>query len=195
MSYVVSGEITASQLVDIWAKLSFSICFSLRELIEMLPHAVKLLHPLGRICDLLDAQPNIEPLASTLNQASQVVVEKANPAELGQLLRDECRLVFEEGDAGDSSDGVIKRKSDSAELVSIESAVEHDFVNCSRNSTVNGATASMVDAVMTKAGGLAFPVKVIFSTKVRPPKFRGEIEFRDGMLGVDAYFVPSACLY
>jgi len=172
MSYVTAGEISASQLVDIWAKLSFNICFCLRELIEMIPYAVKLLHPLGRICDLLDAKPQIEPVPSTSDTAAQVIVQKDTPAEVSQLLHNDCSVIQTGNDRA-----VIKRKADGAELVAIESLPEHDCLSSS--SFTNITSQSEVDGLISQVSKLVFPIQVTFSTKVRPTKFRGSIEFRN----------------
>ena len=59
--FVMRGEMKPAALIDTWAKLSFNVNFALRQLIEQIPRTRRILEPLGRICDLLEAKPAIEP--------------------------------------------------------------------------------------------------------------------------------------
>merc|ERR1719506_1560791 len=52
---------TVSALLDIIFRINCHISFPLREMIDELPLFAKLLRPLGRVCDLLKANPRIEP--------------------------------------------------------------------------------------------------------------------------------------
>jgi len=58
---VSKGEMMMSEVMDTVFKLNFEVVFNLREIIQKLPKMSKLLLPLGRIADLLESHPKIEP--------------------------------------------------------------------------------------------------------------------------------------
>lgn len=43
LPYVVSGQMSTSNLIDTFCKINFNICFCLREFLEKLPKAAELL--------------------------------------------------------------------------------------------------------------------------------------------------------
>eukprot|EP00972_Heterocapsa_arctica_P089464 13189638-Heterocapsa_arctica.AAC.1 len=48
-------------LVDMTFKLNFNVVRNVRQIIEMLPRATRLMEPLARISELLESSPKIEP--------------------------------------------------------------------------------------------------------------------------------------
>jgi ATP-binding cassette subfamily B protein len=61
LPHVLDGSMSVSALIDTWCKLNFNVCFCLREVIEEVPRMSKILEPIGRICELLNARPKLEP--------------------------------------------------------------------------------------------------------------------------------------
>ena len=64
LGYVERREMKVSALLDIVFRINCHISFPLRDMIDELPLFARLLRPLGRICDLLQANPRIEPGAA-----------------------------------------------------------------------------------------------------------------------------------
>jgi len=58
---VHAGEMTMAGLVDMTFKLNFNVVRNVRQIIEMLPRATRLMEPLARISELLESSPKIEP--------------------------------------------------------------------------------------------------------------------------------------
>ena len=85
LPYVTRGELSAGQLIDCFCKLNFNVNFCLRESLQQLPRMARLLEPMGRICDLLQAKPTIEP------DAHPSYIDVNNAVELAELL-DGCKV-------------------------------------------------------------------------------------------------------
>jgi len=61
--YVVARTLTVGQACQIaWAADHLQHC--IRDIMFMAPDVIKMLHPLGRLCDMLTSKPKIEPLPS-----------------------------------------------------------------------------------------------------------------------------------
>jgi len=122
----------------------------------------------GRICDLLDAKPTIE----AKNSSPPIVLNSS--AELDQLL----------SGLETNSTGIRTQAVASAELAADSRAAEAVFwpkkgqqlvsLTCTDYQFVKVTDPSTI--VTTK---LEYPIHATFSTKLRPLKFRGKIEFRD----------------
>jgi ABC-type multidrug transport system fused ATPase/permease subunit len=178
--YVARGEMTVSQLVDTWCKLNFNICFCLRHFIEELPRMGKLLHPLGRICDLLQASPAIEPtgdsaFASAANHAElEAILSKCEDDEAtGRMiastqLETDCAADDATSDTDNTKRKDIAGPAAGAQLIALTN--EHQRILVKGRQQLNERI---------REGKLTFPMRAVFSTKLRPDRFRGKIEFRN----------------
>lgn len=191
LPYVQAGELSAGQLIDCFCKLNFNVNFCLREILEQLPRIARLLEPMGRICELLQAVPQIEPPGEPAH------VHAADAAHLWTLLgRCSARLdingaarirLMGEADgaaAADADGNALARPAIGAELLCLTTAdhrhvAPHELLL--HPSPADGKEAGEVagEADMQVPAALTYPVRAIFSTKRRPHRFRGHIEFRD----------------
>ena len=73
-------------MLDLFCKINFGIVFTMKDLIIDLQNASVLLEPLGRICDLLDSSPEIEPTSDP------AWIEVSSHVELERVLSD-CEVV------------------------------------------------------------------------------------------------------
>jgi hypothetical protein len=189
--YVERGEMTGTQLIDSWCKLNFWLCFTLKDLIEDLPRMWKLLHPLGRICDLLRSSPRIEPPTAPL------FVDVKDPAELvallakcsntehksGKLLVD-IRTMAPKDITFDSASSSNPAKQHS---VSTEGGDEDATGGAGATTkerqlvalrTFDDQHVHVGDKNDVHPTEFEYPVRAIFSNKLRPTRFKGKIEFR-----------------
>ena len=176
--YVLSGAMKASELLDAVFKINCNLSFPMREIVEDIPLMGKLLQPLGRICDLLQANPRIEPPTFPAR------VDAATPDELRAVLAkceqvsvagrpEETRAVLAEPIAapppaspGAAAEGAAEQLPvKGAHLIALSTA-DHEYVK-------------VADAAALDVARLAFPVQAVFSRGLRPPRFGGRIEFRD----------------
>ena len=81
-------QMTAGQLIDNFIKLNFHVNFCLREVLEELPRVSRLLEPMGRICDLLQAESTIEP------SSTPAYVDAAGPVQLAAVL-ERCHTLYD----------------------------------------------------------------------------------------------------
>jgi ABC-type multidrug transport system fused ATPase/permease subunit len=192
--YVERGEMTSTQLIDSWIKLNFWLMFHLKDLIEDLPKMWKLLTPLGRICDLLQSSPLIEPPTAPL------FVDAKDPAELKNLLA-KCDIVEHK-----SGKLVADIRTMAPSNLVIETAAtsfsgkQHSVTTeggDDDSTKASGSTATTKDRQLValrsyddqhlniadkndiRLGELEYPVRAIFSNKLRPTRFKGKIEFRN----------------
>lgn len=137
-------------------------------LLSDLQQSQQLLEPVGRICDLLDAKPTIE----AKNTSPPIVLH--NSSELDQLLSGleiksagiRTQAVASAELAADSRGAnALFWPSKGQQLVSLTCA-DYQYVKVTDPS-----------AIVTQK--LEYPVHATFSTKLRPLKFQGKIEFRD----------------
>lgn len=159
--YVASGAMTSGQLIDCFIKLNFHINFSLRELLEKIPRMARMLEPIGRICDLLKSEPKLEP---SVESASHIDCSTA--AELNELLG----LCEVSDDAhGDTrthmASGKLSRVALGAQLKHLSTS-DHQYL-------------AVQDWHALDLSVLTYPIRAVFSTKLRPTRFRGKIEFRN----------------
>ena len=170
--FLQSGEVSVTDMLDVFCKINFGIVFTMKDLIVDLEMASVLLEPLGRICDLLDSSPQIEP------DSDPAYLDLKSASELTVALA-QCETVVADASRG------IKRTVASDELAL---TLQGDFSNCPRPG--RGATLvalkcadfryiNVADPTTLKPPMLEYPVRAIFSKKLRPLRFRGKIEFRD----------------
>jgi len=194
---VKRGEMTQTQLIDSWIKLNFWLGNNLREMVNELPKMSKLLHPLGRICDLLQSSSVIEPPHASLfadaedAAALQKVLEKCASSNCNSktLAGPTLRLCSKgEGHGGadhlETEEAAAARFKGSSlsstsptsapQLVAVSTA-DHQYVRVEGTSGSDGLAA--LRAAQTQ--GFGYPVRCIFSEKLRPARFRGHIEFRN----------------
>ena len=157
--YVAAGEMTSGQLIDCFIKLNFHINFSLREVLEKIPRMARMLEPIGRICELLKSEPKLEPSAD-----SGSCVDCATAAELGELMR-QCE-VFEDscGESRTRTLGKVGTLAHAAQLKHLSTA-DHQHL-------------AIHDWRALDLSRLTYPVRAVFSSMLRPARFRGKIEFR-----------------
>ena len=180
LPYVTRGELSAGQLIDCFCKLNFNVNFCLRESLEQLPRMARLLEPMGRICDLLQAKPTIEP------DAHPSYIDVNNAVELAELL-DGCKVTKD-------TKGITRIALTSFAPVMLDTTTENaptigaQLVYLSskdhRYVTPFELLAQADDDEVaapsyTIPTGLTYPVRAIFSTKLRPSRFNGKIEFED----------------
>jgi len=192
---VKRGEMTQTQLMDSWFKLNFYLGGNLREMVNELPKMSKLLHPLGRICDLLQSSSVIEPPpaplfadaedAATLQDVLEKCVVRNCKTLAGPKLRlcsgrkghgGEDQLETEEEAAARFKGSSLSSTSPttSPQLIAVSTA-DHQYVR------VDGTSDSDGLAVLREAQtrGFGYPVRCIFTDKLHPARFKGRIEFRD----------------
>ena len=167
-----------------------------------------MLEPLGRICDLLSSKPTIEPehseafvdcadaaaLRAVLaccesdntatsgggggGDARFALTRVVDAALLAQLCSSAQRTGAAEAAAGgragsDGADGANGARSSvptaGSQLLCLKT-VDHHHVD------VHGKDAVATDAAVA---ALTFPVRAVFSAKLRPARFAGRIEFKD----------------
>ena len=188
LPYVQAGTLTPGQLIDCFCKLNFNVNFCLQHLLEQLPRMATLLEPMGRICDLLHAAPTIEPcthpsyvdvrdatdLAHLLAECTLDVdasrnggVPRIRLAGDGRLV---ARLARDAAAAATAAADATPLPRAGAEIICLSTA-DHRFV--APHELVSGATG------LAAPRGLTYPVRVVCSAALRPPRFRGRIEFDD----------------
>ena len=172
LPYVSSGQMTAGQLIDNFIKLNFHVNFCLREVLEELPRVSRLLEPMGRICDLLQAKSTIEP------SSTPAYVDAAGPVQLAAVL-ERCHTLYD-------SERSEQRSVVSCETLHGLEGSPADATACAergaqlmRITTSDFRHVAVGDCRALEPATLCFPVRAVFSTKLRPPRFRGKIEFRD----------------
>lgn len=167
LPYVQRGQMTVSELVDIWVKLNFHINFCFREIVEELPRMSKLFHPLGRICDLLQSKPVIEPHSDPVFEDTQSASELAALLTKCEVKRDDVgkRKVWTVLSKSLGKDDSKLAPKIGAQLVAVRTC-DHKYI----------PVTDMAELDLQK---MSFPVRAIFSSKLRPSRFRGHIEFRD----------------
>lgn len=167
----------AASTCDTAASRASQINFCLREVLESLPRMARLLEPMGRICDLLQSSPTIEPAACPASATAQ------NATQLAALLSACTSRCDEKG---------ITRLTLAAEVASLEIAVPTD---AARSPSVGAQLVCLSSAdhryltpseliswgsgSVNAPTGLTYPVTAVFSTKRRPSRFKGHIEFDD----------------
>jgi hypothetical protein len=187
--HVTSGAMKISQLLGVITKINFEMAFPLRSIFDDIPLIEKTLPPLGRICDLLEAVPAIEP------RTDPAYVDVANAVQMQKLLS-LCETT-DKAAAGDTDSG----KSDRTVLTT--SRVSLSFTKSSisdpapvRNAqlvflrsadlgykVVTDKQALLDKLCSTEITGLArlsYPVRAVFSKGLRPAHFKGQIEFKNG---------------
>jgi ABC-type multidrug transport system fused ATPase/permease subunit len=188
LPYVQSGEMSAGMLIDCFCKLNFNVNFCLREIMEELPRMARLLEPMGRICDLLQARPTIEP------PAHPAFVDAANAAELGALLaacnvavdeKGSTRLTLTRDDVASrlAADGATATPEGAKPAVGSQlvflSSKDHRLITPFELVEEPSVAASATASTARVPSGLTYPVRAVFSNKLRPTRFRGHIEFAD----------------
>lgn len=173
--FLRSGQLSVTDMTDLWCKVSFNLTFGIQALINDLQEAQQLLEPLGRICDLLDAKPLIEPNPATDPNSIEVKTHE----QLSKLL-DMCEVKQAESASGwqrkrsIASQELADAKPDDAlpfwpgqgqQLVALTCA-DYEYIQ-------------VLDASTIQVKKLEFPVRMTFSTKLRPLKFKGKIEFKN----------------
>eukprot|EP00588_Corethron_pennatum_P035179 CAMPEP_0194341186 /NCGR_PEP_ID=MMETSP0171-20130528/88870_1 /TAXON_ID=218684 /ORGANISM="Corethron pennatum, Strain L29A3" /LENGTH=1046 /DNA_ID=CAMNT_0039106431 /DNA_START=89 /DNA_END=3229 /DNA_ORIENTATION=- len=192
---VKRGELTQTQLIDSWFKLNFFLGDNLRKIINELPKMSKLLHPLGRICDLLQSSSVIEPPpaplfadaedAATLQDVLEKCVISNCKTLAGPKLRlcsgreghgGEDQLETEEEEAARFKSSSLSSTSPttSPQLIAVSTA-DHQYVRVGGTSDSDGLAA--LREAQTR--GFGYPVRCIFTDKLRPARFKGRIEFRN----------------
>ena len=169
--FLQSGEVSVTDMLDVFCKVNFGIVFTMKDLIMDLEMASVLLEPLGRICDLLDSSPQIEP------DSDPAWLEFTTPAELTEALAD-CSTIVADASRG------IKRTVTSRALAE---KLQGDFsshprpaqatlvaLKCEDFRYINVADKAVIEPLR-----LEYPVRGVFSKKLRPLRFKGKIEFRD----------------
>ena len=137
--------------------------------------AQQLLEPLGRICDLLDAKPLIEPNPATDPNSIEIETHE----QLSQLL-DMCEVKQAETASGwqrkrtVASAQLADAKPDDSLLFWPEKGQQLVSVMCADYEYVQVCDASSIQTQKFE-----YPVRLTFSTKLRPLKFKGKIEFKD----------------
>ena len=196
--YVASGQMSAAILIDCFCKLNFNINFCLREICEEVPRIAKLLEPLGRICDLLESSPLIEPGE---NQAFVDCADtQALDAVLGACVTDasagvgaaSLTRVAVDGGLGALCSCAQRTADAAAKAASVDGGCSSSSSNAAAATTIPARGAQLLhittadhqhiivtckDAI--DIAELTFPVRAIFSSKLRPARFAGKIEFRD----------------
>merc|ERR1719230_1316524 len=182
--FVLSGEMKASELLDAVFKINCNLSFPMREIVEDIPLMGKLLQPLGRICDLLRANPQIEP------PTYPAFVDAATPAELRAVFA-QCEPVRVGGDAADvrmtlaaplalAAATPTAKKSNAAEDAAREGTTAPvKGAQLLALSTADHEHVKIADAAAVRVEQLAFPVRAVFSRGLRPARFGGKIESRD----------------
>ena len=160
-----SGAISTVDMMDLWAKISFNLNFELQALMNELSEVQQLLEPLGRICDLLDSKPLIEPNPAT-DPAS---IDLNSKGELDRLLG-MCEVCWSEASRQ-------QRTVASADLAADVPSPAPSFwpengqqlisLTCSDFHFVKVGDAQNIDTAR-----LDYPVRATFSTKLRPLKFK-----------------------
>jgi len=160
---VAEGKMGVSQLLDVMFKLNFNVVFPMRTLLDQLPEVLRLRAPLGRICDLLESNPKIESTA-----ADEMRLQAANAGQLTAIL-EACEDVVE----GPFSEPRVVVKAKGVHYGAVPSGAQL-IALATRDKEMPVHEKSCV-----QAEELSFPVTVCFSTKVRPTRFHGLIEFDD----------------
>ena len=167
-----SGAISTVDMMDLWAKISFNLNFELQALMNELSEVQQLLEPLGRICDLLDSKPLIEPNPAT-DPAS---IDLNSKGELDRLLG-MCEVCWSEASRQQRTVATADLAADvpsPAPTFWPEQGQQLISLTCSDFHFVKVGDAQSIDTAR-----LDYPVRATFSTKLRPLKFKGKIEFRD----------------
>ena len=167
-----SGAISTVDMMDLWAKISFNLNFELQALMNELSEVQQLLEPLGRICDLLDSKPLIEPNPAT-DPAS---IDLNSKGELDRLLG-MCEVCWSEASRQQRTVATADLVADvpsPAPAFWPEQGQQLISLTCSDFHFVKVGDAQSIDTAR-----LDYPVRATFSTKLRPLKFKGKIEFRD----------------
>jgi ABC-type multidrug transport system fused ATPase/permease subunit len=177
--YVTSGQMKVSQLVGMVFKINCNLSFPIRAILEEIPKMGKLLQPLGRICDLLQANPKIEPNEVT------AMVEIENASELCELL---LRCVSQESVVRVGEKRTVLRKAKAPRPTDEQEQKQKQKQGCAeptvgaqllslRTSDHEFITVTDKDSIDMTA--VVFPVRALFSHGLRPEKFKGKIEFRN----------------
>lgn len=173
LPHVSSGAMSASGLIDVWSKLNFDITFRLREAVEQLPRFTQILSPVGRICELLQASPKIEPLAE--------------PTYIDVKTIEDFKCVLAHCET-------LRRPDDPAGVQTVLRGLPASTdICCASNMELLPAPGAQLTCLKTRSYNfievkdpadiaeeqLMFPVRMVFSTKLRPVHLDGHIEFRD----------------
>jgi len=161
--YVKSGLLSSMELTDVSFKINFMIVFPARELIEELPKLTKLFVPFGRVCDLLQASPNIE------DKEGPFKVVCNSSAELSYILN-KCETVKDPDNPRSSiaSNEVFKIGKDTLPKGAVCVTYE-----------IDGEEMDMLDTDALFQAALTFPMSLNFARKKVPFSFKGHIEFQD----------------
>ena len=157
--YVLRGEMKASELLSAVFKINCNLSFPIRDIVEEIPRMGKLLNPLGRICDLLQAKSLIEP--PTFPHFIDTKTHDELLGVLDKCVTTEGRTVLTELVDVPTESPPAK----GAQLVSLNTA-DHENVTVSLKQAIDFSQ-------------LSFPVRAVFSRGLRPQRFRGHIEFRN----------------
>lgn len=173
--FLQSGQLSVTDMTDLWCKVSFNLTFGIQALINDLQEAQQLLEPLGRICDLLDAKPMIEPNPATDPNSIEVKTHEQLSKLLGM-----CEVKQAESASGWQRNRTVATqkladaKPDDTPPFWPDSGQQLVAVTCADYEYIQ-----VLDASTIRVKRLEFPVRMTFSTKLRPLKFKGKIEFKD----------------